>query len=100
MRLTGGPSQSKAQWRAESRVSQYSTIRATITDFMAAQRRNIMPAPAHWRLAGGGTTVFYDTTGPGVLHYVHPPMNLIFNGPQIRLVHVADLGTLASVTLS
>jgi hypothetical protein len=59
-----------------------------------------MPAPAHWRLAGGGTTVFYDTTGPGVLHYVHAPLNLIFNGPHIRVVPVADLGTLVSVTLS
>jgi hypothetical protein len=59
-----------------------------------------MPAPTHWRLAGGGTTVFYDTAGPGAFHYVHPPMNQIFNGPQIRLVPVPDLGTLASVTLS
>ncbi len=59
-----------------------------------------MPAPIHWRLHGGLTTVFYDTTGPGVLHYVHPPMSLVFNGPQIRAVPNPDLGTLVSVTLS
>src|ERR1700730_9127793 len=33
------------------------------------------PAPPDWRLHGGLTTMFYDTTGPGVLHYVHPPMS-------------------------
>jgi hypothetical protein len=36
----------------------------------------------------------------GVLHYVHPPLNLVFNGPQIRVVSNPDLGTLVSVTLS
>jgi len=59
-----------------------------------------MPAPAHWRLHGGITTVLYDTPGPGVLHYIHPPMNLVFTGPQIRVVTNPDLGTLVSVTLS
>ena len=59
-----------------------------------------MPAPTHWRLHGGLTTVFYATTPPGVLHYVHPPLNLVFNGPQIRVVSNPDLGTLVSVTLS
>jgi hypothetical protein len=54
----------------------------------------------HWRLHAGLTTVLYDTAGPGVLHYVHPPMNLVFNGPQIRVVANPDLGTLVSVTLS
>jgi hypothetical protein len=44
--------------------------------------------------------VFYATAAPGVLHYVHPPLNLVFNGPQIRVVANPDLGTLVSVTLS
>jgi len=74
--------------------------RAAIADFLAAQWRCHMPAPAHWRLHGGTTTVLYDTTGPGTLHYVHPPMSLAFNGPQIRVVANPDLGTLVSVTLS
>ena len=59
-----------------------------------------MAAPTHWRLHGGLTTVFYATAPPGVLHYVTPPLNLVFNGPQIRVVSNPDLGMLVSVTLS
>ena len=59
-----------------------------------------MAAPTHWRLHGGLTTVLYATAPPGVLHYVTPPLNLVFNGPQIRVVSNPDLGMLVSVTLS
>src|SRR6516165_2118922 len=63
-------------------------------------RRYHTPAPAHWRLHGGLTTLLYDTPGLGVLHYIHPPMNLVFNGPQIRVVANPDLGTLVGLSVS
>jgi hypothetical protein len=56
--------------------------------------------PDKWNLAGGGITVFYSTTPPGLFHYldIHGPKT--FTGPQIRVVPVPDLGTLVSVTLN
>ena len=57
-----------------------------------------MPASNQWTLSGGGITVHYSVPA-AVFHYVDIGGPKTFTGPQIRLVPVPDLGTLASVTL-
>jgi len=57
-----------------------------------------MPVPNQWTLSGGGITVHYSVPA-AVFHYVDIGGPKTFTGPQIRLVPVPDLGTLASVTL-
>ena len=59
-----------------------------------------MPAPTQWTLSGGGIAVHYTTAGTGTLHYIDIGGPKTFTGPQIRVVHVPDLGTLVSVTLN
>jgi hypothetical protein len=59
-----------------------------------------MATPSHWVLHGGPITVHYDSSGPGVFHYVGPPgPPKTFNGPQIHVLPAPPLGRLVSVVL-
>jgi hypothetical protein len=60
-----------------------------------------MATPAHWILHGGSITVHYDSSGPGVFHYVAlPGPTKTFNGPQIQVLQAPPLGRLVSVVLN
>ncbi len=58
-----------------------------------------MPAPTHWRLLDDLTIVFMLLPLLGSC-ITCPPLRLVFNGSQIRVVSNSDPGMLVGVTLS